>query len=185
MLSSLVHEDALATYDIKLHGKWYTELVDNKGTRNVWLNQSATRHHWAYRYSPHNDISAIDGPHIRLSSHKIMIQGQSLARGPKLLYIKNYVIEIMTWKFINTYRERCKTRPVHNRCWNRSPFTSKHTGMRFSKFWNTFPRVSKLTAWISLRIASLNCSTVWGVFLYTVPFSRPPKKEVGRLPLVS
>ena len=44
----------------------------------------------------------------------------------------------MTWKFIYTYRERCKTGPAHNRCWNWSPFTSKHTWMRFSKFWKIF-----------------------------------------------
>ena len=46
----------------------------------------------------------------------------------------------MTSKFIYTYRERCKTGPVHNRCWNWSPFTSKRTWMRFSKFWNSFPK---------------------------------------------
>jgi len=45
----------------------------------------------------------------------------------------------MTWKFMYTYRERCKTGPAH-RCWNCSPFTSKHTWMRFSKFWNTFSK---------------------------------------------
>jgi len=44
----------------------------------------------------------------------IYIQGESLARGPKLLSIKNYVIKIMAWKFIYTYRERCKTGPAHN-----------------------------------------------------------------------
>ena len=105
------------------------------------------------------------------------IQGESLARGPKLLSTKNYVIEIMTWKFIYIYRERCKTGPAHNRCWNWSPFTFKHTWMRFSKFWNTFPKVSKLTAWISWRIASLSCSIVRGVFLYTLPFNRPQRKK--------
>ena len=86
-----------------------------------------------------------------------VIQGESLARGPKIIVYKNYVIEIMTWKFIYTCRERWKTGPVHNRCWNWSPFTSKDTWMRFSKFWNTFPKVSTLTAWISWRIASLSC----------------------------
>jgi len=88
----------------------------------------------------------------------------------------------MTWKFIYTYRERCKTGSAHNRCWNWSPFTSGHTGMRFSKFWNTFPKVSALTAWISWRIASLSCSIVRGVFLHTLSFNRPPpqrKKSVG------
>jgi len=105
------------------------------------------------------------------------IQGESLARGPKLLSIKNYVIEIMTWKFIYTNRERCKTGPAHNRCWNWSHFTSKHIWMRFSKFWNTFPKVSTLTAWISWRIASLSCSIVRGVFLYILPFNRPERKE--------
>ena len=91
----------------------------------------------------------------------------------------------MTWKFIYTYRERCKTGPAHNRCWNWSHFTSKHTWMRVSKFWNTFPKVSKLTAWISWRKASLSCSILWGVFLYTLPFNRPQrKKSADQLPLV-
>ena len=60
--------------------------------------------------------------------------------------------------------------------------------MRFSKFWNTFPQVSTLTAWISSRIASLSCSRVRGVFLYTFPFDRPQRKKsagVRSLPLVS
>ena len=83
----------------------------------------------------------------------------------------------MTWKFIYTYWERCKTGPTHNRCWNWSPFTSKHTWMRFSKFWNTFPKMSTLTAWNSWRIASLSCSIVRGVFLYTLPFNRPQRNK--------
>jgi len=117
-------------------------------------------------------------PTVGTKSYKIIIiQDESLARGPKLLYIKNYVIQIMTWKFIYTYRERCKTGPAHNRCWNWSPFTSNHTLMRFYKFWNTFPKVSKLTAWISWRRASLSCSIVRGVFLYTLPFNRPQRKK--------
>ena len=109
-----------------------------------------------------------------------VIQGESLARGPKLLSIKNYVIGIMTWKFIYTYRERCKTGPAYNRCWNWSPFTSKHTWMRFSKSWNTFPKVSTLTTWISWRKASLSCSIVRGVFLYTLPFNRPKERSRQR-----
>ena len=75
------------------------------------------------------------------------IQGDSLARDPKLLSLKNYVIEIMTLKCIYTYRQWCKTGLAHNRCWNWSPFTSKNIWMRFSKFWNTFPKVLTLTAW--------------------------------------
>ena len=51
-----------------------------------------------------------------------VIQGDSLARSPKLLSIKNYVIEIMARKFIYTYREWCKTGPAHNRCWKCTPF---------------------------------------------------------------
>ena len=114
------------------------------------------------------------------------IQGESLARSPKRLSINNYVIEIMTWKFIYTYRERCKTGPAHNRCWNWSPFTSKHTWMRFSKFWNTFPKVSTLKAWISWRIiVSLSCSILRGVFLYTLPFSRPQRKKSAVVRLAS
>jgi len=100
-------------------------------------------------------------------------------------------IEIMTWKFIYTYRGRCKTGPAHNRCWNWSPFTSEHTGMRFSKFWNTFPKVS--TDGLNL----LACSVfglfdfVRGVFWYTLPFNRPPPpkerslRALDRLPFVS
>ena len=91
-----------------------------------------------------------------LEGLKMILQGESFARGPKLLSIKNYVFEIMTWKFIYTYWERCKTWPTHNRCWNWSLFTSKHTWMRFSKFWNTFPKVSMLTTWISWHRASLS-----------------------------
>jgi len=40
---------------------------------------------------------------------EVVIQGNSVARGPKLLSIKNYIIEIMTWKFIYTYRQWWKT----------------------------------------------------------------------------
>ena len=90
---------------------------------------------------------------------------------------KNYVIEIMTWKFIYTYRKRWKTGPAHNRCWNWFPFTSKHTWMCFSKFWNTFPKASTLMAWISWRTASLSCSIVRGVFLHTLPFNWPLRKK--------
>ena len=41
-----------------------------------------------YRYVPRNDVSVNDGPHIRLWSHKNIIQGDSLARGPKLVYLQ-------------------------------------------------------------------------------------------------
>ena len=106
-----------------------------------------------------------------------MIQGDSVARCPKLLSIKNYVIEIMTWKYIYTYRERYKTGSDHNRCWNSSPFTYKHTWIRFSKFWNTFLKLSTLTAWISWRKASLRCSIVRDVLLYTLPSDSPQRKK--------
>ena len=69
-----------------------------------------------------------------------VIQSDSVARSPKLLSIKNYVIEIMIWKWKMKMKKRCKTGPAHNRCWNWSPFTCKHTWMRFSKLWNTFPK---------------------------------------------
>jgi len=117
-----------------------------------------------------------------------LIHGESFARGPKLLSIKNYVIEIMTWTFMYTYRERCKTSPAHNRCWNWSPFTSKHTWMCFSKFWNTFSKVSTLTAWIYWRIASLSCSIVLEVFFTLCPSIGPKarcRQALYRLPLVS
>ena len=93
----------------------------------------------------------------------------------------------MTWKFVYTYRERCKTGPAHKRCWNWSPFTSKHTWMRFSKFWNTFPKVSTLTAWISWRLAYLSLIER-GLYVCTLPFNRPQRKSrqaLDRLPLVS
>ena len=32
----------------------------------------------------------------------------------------------MTWKIINTYRERCKTGPTHNWCWKWSPFNTSN-----------------------------------------------------------
>ena len=83
----------------------------------------------------------------------------------------------MTWKFIYTYRERCKTGPAHDRCWNWSPFTAKRTWMPFSKFWSTFPKVSMLTTWICWHRASLSCSIVRSVFLYTLPFNRPQRKK--------
>jgi len=94
----------------------------------------------------------------------------------------------MTWKFIYTYRERCKTGPVHNLCWNLSSFTSKHTWIRFSKFWNTFPKVSTLTAWISWRIASLSCSICRVYFCTLYPSIGPKERSrqaLDRLPLVS
>ena len=66
-------------------------------------------------------------------------------------------------------------------------FHIQATGMRFSKFWNTFPKVSTLTALISWRIASLSCSIVRGVFLYTLPFNRHQRSRqaLDRPPLVS
>jgi len=94
----------------------------------------------------------------------------------------------MTWKCIYTYRERRKTGPAHKRCWNWSPFTSNHTWMRFFKFWNTFPKVSMLTAWISWRIVSLSCSIVRGVFFTLCPSIGPKERSpqaLDRLPLVS
>jgi len=132
----------------------------------------------AFCAGSHSYIYIYTHKHIYTHIHThTYIQVESLARGPKLLSIKNYVIEIIIWKFIYTYQERCKTGPAHNRCWNWSPFTSKHTWMRFSKFWNTFPKVLTLTAWISWRIASLSCSIVRSVFLYTLPFNRPQRKK--------
>ena len=46
-----------------------------------------------------------------------------------------------------------------------------HTGndAKQDLLWNTFPKVSMLTAWISWHIASLSCSIVRGVFF--VPFA--------------
>jgi len=109
------------------------------------------------RCNSNNILKGSTSPNGGLPPAVTVLQGESVARGPKYLSIKNYVTEIMTWKFICTYRERCKIGPAHNRCWNCSSFTSKHTLIRFSKFWNTFPKVSKLTAWISWRIESLSC----------------------------
>jgi hypothetical protein len=67
-----------------------------------------------------------------LSDGVYLLQDDSLARGPKLLSIENYVINIMTWKFIYTYRERCKTGPAHNRCWKWSPFNISNIFLRFT-----------------------------------------------------
>jgi len=128
--------------------------------------------HLSNTQSPH---SAALQQHISTEPH--LIQGESLARGPKLLSIKNYVIEIMIWKFIYTYQERCKTGPAHNQCWNWSPFISKHNWMRFSKFSNTFPKVSTLTTWISWCTASLSCSIVRGVFCTLCPSIGPQRKK--------
>jgi len=111
----------------------------------------------------------------------IITQGESFARGPKLLSVKNYVIEIMTWKFIYTYRERCKTGPAHNRCWNWSPITSKHTWMHFSKFWNTFPKCVEVDGLNLLAYSVFELFDCAGVYFCTLcPSMGPTKKEVGR-----
>jgi hypothetical protein len=89
----------------------------------------------------------------------IIIQGESLARGPKLLCIQKYIIEIMTWKFIYTYLEWCKTGP-HNRCWKWSPFTSKHTWMCFSNSWGPLARES-----LCIYILDMICLIPWS-FLF-------------------
>jgi hypothetical protein len=94
-----------------------------------------------------------------------IIQGDSLTSDPKLLSVKYYVIEIKTWKFIYTYRERRKTGPAYNRCWKWSPFTSKHTWMRFYKFWITISKVSKLTASLSWWYVFLLCSCFFVIVL--------------------
>jgi hypothetical protein len=86
------------------------------------------------------------------------IQGDSFARGPKLLSIKNYVIEIITWTFIYTYRERWKTGPAHNRCWKWSPFTSKHTWMRYSNSLGLLARELRCTTQIPNGFA---CNLIW------------------------
>jgi hypothetical protein len=120
---------------------------------------------------------------IRTLQVKVLkVQGDSLARGPKLLSIINYVIETITWKFIYTYRERCKTGPVHKRCWKWSHFTSK---AHFNAFLQILKYYSK-----NIDVDGFNLfaySVIWvvrlcrGVFLYTPLFSRTPKrKEVVR-----
>ena len=95
----------------------------------------------------------------------------------------------MTWKFIYTYREWCKLGHAHNRCWIWFPFISKHIWMRFSKFWNTLPKVSTLTAWNSWRIARLWVVRLCGVYFCTLCPSIGPKERsrqaLDRLPLVS
>jgi len=125
----------------------------------------------------HQTQYSLSGVHVHGCKNWPVIQGDSVARGPKLKPIKNYVIEIMTWQFIYTYRERWKTGPAHNRCWKWSPFTSKHTWMRFSKFWNNFSKVSTLTARISWRIASLSCFRLCGLYFCTLCPSVGPKER--------
>ena len=45
---------------------------------------------------------SVEATHNNSATRQAMyVQGDSVARGPKLLSIKNYVIEIMIWKFIN------------------------------------------------------------------------------------
>jgi hypothetical protein len=56
----------------------------------------------------------------------IVYTGWFSCKRPQTIVYKNYVNEIMTWKFIHTYREQCKTGPAHNQWWKWS-FTSKHT----------------------------------------------------------
>ena len=60
--------------------------------------------------------------------------------------------------------------------------------MRFSKFWNTFPKVSTLTTRISWRIASLSCS-ICGVYFCTlcpsVGSKQRSRQALDRIPLVS
>ena len=82
----------------------------------------------------------------------------------------------MTWKFIYTYRERCKTGPAHNRCWNLSPFTSKHTWMRFSKFWNTFPKASLSCSIVQEAPYKIMLLRQWLENLYSthIPVNPPP-----------
>jgi hypothetical protein len=106
-----------------------------------------------------------------------ILRGDSVARGPKLLCIKNYVIEIMTWKFIYTYRERWKTGPAHNQCWNWPPFTSKDTWMRFSKFWNTCPKVSTRWQLESLGVYRFWVARLCGVYFCTLCPSIGPKER--------
>ena len=65
-------------------------------------------------------------------------------------------------------------------------FTSNHTWMCFSKFWNTFPKLSTLTSWISRRLWVV---PLCGVFFCTLCPSIGPKERsrqaLDRLPLVS
>ena len=94
----------------------------------------------------------------------------------------------MTWKFIYTYRERCKTGPAHNRCWNWSPFTYNHTWMRFSKFRNTFHKGRR---WRHESLGVWRLWVVWlcGLYFCTLCHSIGPKERsregLDRLPLVS
>ena len=85
-------------------------------------------------------IAALFYHKFYIVSFRLIIQGNSDASGPKLLYIKLCYWDNDLKSYI-TYRERCKIGPAHNRCWNWSLFTSKHTWMRFSELWNTFPIV--------------------------------------------
>ena len=94
----------------------------------------------------------------------------------------------MTWKFIYTYRERCKTGPAHNRCWNLSllshPSTLEYVSPNSGIF---FPKCRR---W---RLESLGVLRLWfvrlcGVYFCTLCPSIGPKERsrqaLDRLPLV-
>jgi hypothetical protein len=61
----------------------------------------------------------------------------------------------MTWKFIYTYRERCKAGPAHNRCWKWSQSTSKHTWMRFYNSLGPLANHPVLYLWLYFSIPLL------------------------------
>jgi len=91
----------------------------------------------------------------------------------------------MTWKFIYTYRERCKTVPAHNRCLKLVSFhiqcVSPNSGILFTK----------CQSW---RLESLGVQRLWvvrlcGVYFCTLCPSIGPKERsrqaLDRLPLIS
>jgi hypothetical protein len=59
-------------------------------------------------FATHAVESLVGSEHLVRNLIGCIVQSDSVARDPKLLSIKNYVIEIMTSKFIYTYRQRWK-----------------------------------------------------------------------------
>ena len=78
--------------------KLYGEVDSDKNTTiRIWLNDGV---YWQWQNYMFRHIAPSSGFDSFLAIRVVyvmhIIQGESLARGPKLLSIKNYVIEIIT-----------------------------------------------------------------------------------------
>jgi hypothetical protein len=101
---------------------------------------------------------------FRRQYYKLPYTGWLSRPRPQTIVYKKYVIEVMTWKCIYTYRERYKTGLAHNGYWKWFPFTSKHTWMHFSNSVGPLARKSScifrrsitIHVWIVLASIALN-----------------------------